>query len=327
MQNPSTAVMRLVTAAALSLASATCLAQGAGYPARPIHVLVGFPAGGPTDVLARIIGEKLAGQMGQPIIVENRPGAAGNIAAEQVAKAAPDGYTILYSSNAIAISPALYAKLGFDPLKDLAPVTETGTGSLVMLVHPSVPVNSVKEFIDYAKQRPGQLNYASSGSGTITHLAAVLFSQQTGIQTQHVPYKGSAPSLVDLVAGRVQFLMGAINTALPFIKEGKLRPLAVTGLKRSAALPDVKTLNESDLPGFEASNWQGVFAPGGTPPAIVARLNAEFVRAVRSPDLKPRLAQQDMDPTGTSVEEFGAAFRAELARWAKVAKEAGIKAE
>src|SRR5438067_4921327 len=179
--------------AMLALACGSAPAQ-AQYPARPVRVLVGFPAGGPTDVLPRTIGEKVSAQMGQPVVVENRAGAAGNIAAEAVAKAAPDGYTILYSSNAIAISPALYAKLGFDPLKDLAPVTEAGTGSLVFLVHPSVPVHSVKEFIAYARERPGKLNYASSGSGTITHLAAVLFSQQTGIQTQHVPYKGSAPS-------------------------------------------------------------------------------------------------------------------------------------
>ena len=303
------------------------LAQAQTYPSKPIRLQVGFPAGGPTDVVGRIIADKLSEQMGQPVIVENRPGAAGNIAAEYVAKAAPDGYTVLYASNAIAISPGIYSKLGYDPVKDLIPVTEAGTGSLVFVVHPSLPVNSVQEFIDYAKARPGQLNYASSGAGTITHLAAVLFSQRTGIQTQHVPYKGSAPSLVDTVAGRVQFLMGAINTAVPFIKEGKLRALAVTGLKRSPALPDLKTLDESGLPGFEAANWQGVFVPAGTPAATVARLNAEFVRAVRSPELKPKLAQQDMEPTGPGVEAFGTAFREELARWTKLAKEAGIKAD
>jgi len=321
-------VMHLIRViVAVSLVCGLGLAQAQSYPSKPIRMLVGFPPGGPTDVVGRIIAEKLGEQLGQPVLVENRPGAAGNIAAEQVSKASPDGYTLLYASNAIAISPGLYSKLGFDPLKDLVPITEAGTGSLVFVVHPSVPAKTVKEFIEYAKQRPGQLNYASSGSGTITHLAAVLFSQQTGIQTQHVPYKGSAPSLVDLVAGRVHFLMGAINTAVPFIKDGKLRPLAVTGLKRSPALPDVKTLDESDLPGFEAANWQGVFAPAGTPAAIISRLNAEFVKAVHSPELRPKLAQQDMEPTGPAVEAFGTAFREELARWTKLAKEAGIKAE
>jgi tripartite-type tricarboxylate transporter receptor subunit TctC len=320
-------VVRLISVIAVSLLCGVTYAQAQSYPTKPIRMLVGFPPGGPTDVVGRIIADKLGEQLGQPVVVENRPGAAGNIAAEQVAKAAPDGYTVLYASNAIAISPGLYAKLGFDPVKDLIPVTEAGTGSLVFVVHPSVPANTVQEFINYARARPGQLNYASSGSGTITHLAAVMFSQRTGLQTQHVPYKGSAPSLVDIVAGRVQFLMGAINTAVPFIKEGKLRALAVTGLKRSPALPDVKTLDESGLPGFEAANWQGVFVPAGTPAPIVARLNAEFVKAVRSPELKPKLAQQDMEPTGPGVEAFGAAFREELARWTKLAKEAGIKAE
>ena len=316
---------RLAVVAFLLVACDLGFAQS--YPNKPIRMLVGFPAGGPTDVVGRIIAEKLAGQLGQPVLIENRPGAAGNIAAEQVARAAPDGYTLLYASNAIAISPAIYAKLGFDPLKDLTPVTETGTGSLVFLVHPSVPVKSVKEFVAYAKERPGQLNYASSGAGTITHLAAVLFAQQTGIQVQHVPYKGSAPSLVDLVAGRVQFLLGAINTAMPFVKEGKLRAFAVTGMKRSGALPDLPTLHESDLPGFEAANWQGVFAPRATPAAVVARLNAEFVKAVLSPELRPKLAQQDMEPSGTTLEAFAAQMKSEVARWIKVAGEAGIKAE
>lgn len=297
------------------------------YPLKPVRLLVGFPAGGPTDILARVIGEKLSGQLGQPVVIENRPGAAGNIAADAVSKAAPDGYTLLYASNSIAISPAINAKLAFDPVKDLVPVTETASGSLVLLVHPSVPAKSVKEFIEHARQRPGQITYASSGSGTITHFAAELFAIQTAIQVQHIPYKGSSPSLVDLLAGRVHMLMGAINTALPHVKDGKLRPLAVTGLRRSAALPDVPTLAESGLAGFSAVNWQGVFAPAGTPPAILARVNAEFVKAVRSPELAPKLALQDMDPSGSSAAEFGEAFRKELARWAKVAKDAGIKAE
>lgn len=318
-------ILRALCAAALAGMLLPAAAQE--YPAKPVRLLVGFPAGGPTDILARVIGDKLSGQIGQPVVVENRPGAAGNIAADAVSKAAADGYTLLYASNSIAISPAITAKLSFDPAKDLVPVTETASGSLALLVHPSVPAKSIKEFIEYARQRPGQLNYASSGAGTITHFAAELFASQTGIKVQHVPYKGSSPSLVDLVAGRVHFLMGAINTALPFVKEGKLRPLAVTGLRHSPALPGVPTLAESGLPGFSAVNWQGVFAPAGTPSAILARLNAEFAKAVRSPELAPKLAQQDMEPNGSSAADFGDAFRKELARWAKVAKDAGIKAE
>jgi tripartite-type tricarboxylate transporter receptor subunit TctC len=218
MHLPLKKLAALGVAAHLAVACAVCQAQA--WPSKPIRMLVGFPPGGPTDVVARIVSENLAAQIGQRIIIDNRPGAAGNIAVEILTKATPDGHTLLYSSNAIALSPGLYSKLGYDPWKDLAPITEIGNGCLIFVVHPSLPVKSVQEFIDYAKARPGQLNYASSGAGTSTHLAAVLFSQRTGIQTQHIPYKGTAPSLVDMIAGRTQFLMGAVLTAVPHIKEG-----------------------------------------------------------------------------------------------------------
>ena len=309
-----------------SLAPAAADASAA-WPSRPIRLLVGFPAGGPTDVVARIVGEKLAQQTGQRVVVDNRPGAAGNIAAEILARATPDGHTLLYSSNAIALSPGLYSRLGYDPLKDIAPITQIGAGCLIFVIHPSLPVKSVKEFIQHAKARPGQLNYASSGAGTSTHLAAVLFSQRTGIETQHVPYKGTAPSLVDMIAGRTQFLMGAVLTAVPHVREGRLRALAVTGEKRIQSLPDLRTLTEADLPGFVVSTWQGIFATAGTPPAVLARINAEFVKAVRSPELRPRIEQQDMDPTGLPLEAFTAFYRGELARWTKVARDAGLKAD
>jgi tripartite-type tricarboxylate transporter receptor subunit TctC len=309
------------------LAYAASTGPAPAWPAKPIRMLVGFPPGGPTDVVARIVSEKVSSQINQRMVIDNRPGASGNIAVEILAKATPDGHTLLYSSNAIALSPGLYSRLGYDPLKDVAPVTEIGAGCLLFVVHPSLPVKSVKEFVDYAKARPGQLNYASSGAGTSTHLAAVLFSQRTGIQTQHIPYKGTAPSLVDMVAGRTQFLMGAVLTAVPHVREGRLRALAVTGSKRIKSLPEVRTLEESDLPGFVVTTWQGVFATAGTPPAVLARVNAEFVKAVRSADLKARIEQQDMDPTGLSVQAFTAAYRAELARWTKVAKDAGLKAD
>ena len=312
---------------ATCLTAACAVAHAQAWPAKPIRMLVGFPPGGPTDVVARLVSDKVSGQVGERFVIDNRAGAAGNIAVEILAKASPDGHTLLYSSNAIALSPGLYSKLGYDPLKDIAPVTEIGSGCLIFVVHPSLPVTSVKEFIDYAKARPGQLNYASSGAGTSTHLAAVLFSQRTGIQTQHIPYKGTAPSLVDMIAGRTQFLMGAVNTAVPHVREGRLRALAVTGTKRIQSLPELRTLEESGLPGFVVTTWQGLFAPAGTPAAVLARINAEFAKAVHSPELKPRLEQQDMEPTGPGVGTFTAMYRAELAKWTKVARDAGLKAE
>ena len=327
------AVLTAALCAAVLASAAVCHAQDApkgaasAWPNKPIRMLVGFPAGGPTDVVARLVSDKLAGQIGQRIVIDNRPGAAGNIAVEILAKSNPDGHTLLYSSNAIALSPGLYSKLGYDPLKDLAPVTEIGAGCLIFLVHPSLPAKSVQEFIDYAKARPGQLNYASSGTGTSTHLAAVLFSQRTGIQTVHVPYKGTAPSLVDMIAGRTQFLMGAVLTAVPHVKEGRLRALAVTGSKRIQSLPDLRTVEEAGLPGFVVTTWQGIFAPAGIPAPVLTRVNAELVKAIQSPELRPRIEQQDMDPTGLSVPAFTKAYYAELARWTKVAKDAGLKAE
>ena len=301
--------------------------KGPAWPTKAIRMLVGFPPGGPTDVVARLVSEKVAGQVRERFVIDNRPGASGNIAVEILAKANPDGHTLLYSSNAIALSPGLYAKLGYDPIKDLAPVTQIGSGCLIFVVHPSLPVKDVKEFIDYAQARPGQLNFASSGTGTSTHLAAVLFSQRTGIQTQHIPYKGTAPSLVDMIAGRTQFLMGAVNTAVPHVRDGRLRALAVTGSKRIQSLPDLRTLDESGLPGFVVATWQGLFAPAGTPAAVLARVNAEFAKAVHSPELKPRIEQQDMEPTGSAVGAFTAMYRAELKTWTKVARDAGLKAD
>ena len=321
------AAICVAAACAVCQAQSASTSSGQAWPNRPIRMLVGFPPGGPTDVVARLVSDKVAGQVGQRIVIDNRPGAAGNIAVEILAKSNPDGHTLLYSSNAIALSPGLYSKLGYDPLKDLAPVTEIGAGCLIFVVHPSLPVTNVQEFIDYAKARPGQLNYASSGAGTSTHLASVLFSQRTGIQTQHIPYKGTAPSLVDMIAGRVQFLMGAVLTAVPHVKEGRLRALAVTGSKRIQSLPELRTIEEAGLPGFVVTTWQGVFAPAGIPAATLARVNAELVKAIRSPELKSKIEQQDMDPSGPSAATFRAMYFAELARWTKVAKDAGLKAD
>jgi tripartite-type tricarboxylate transporter receptor subunit TctC len=323
----------LSLAALFAAASAVCQAQatsagsGQDWPSRPIRLLVGFPAGGPTDVVARIVSDKIAAQTGQRIVVDNRPGAAGNIAVEIMTKSNADGHTLLYSSNAIALSPGLYSKLGYNPYKDLTPITEIGAGCLIFVVHPSLPVKTSQEFIAYAKARPGQLNYASSGAGTSTHLAAVLYSQRNGLQTQHVPYKGTAPSLVDMIAGRTQFLMGAVLTAVPHVKDGRLRALAVTGSKRIKSLPNLPTLEESGQPGFVVTTWQGIFAPAGLPAPVLAKINAEFVKAIHSAELRPRIEAQDMEPTGLGVKAFNTAYYAELKRWTKVAQDAGLKAD
>lgn len=318
--------MKILSAGVILSMAASALCQTQQWPAKPIRMLVGFPPGGPTDVVARIVSEKVAQQTGQQVVVDNRPGAAGNIAVEILTRATGDGHTLLYSSNAIAVSPGLYSKLSYDPLKDITPVTEIGAGCLIFMVHPSLPIKSVAEFIAYAKARPGQMNFASSGTGTSTHLAPVMFSQRVGITT-HIPYKGTAPSLIDMIAGRVQFMMGAVLTAVPHVRDGRVRALGVTGKKRIASLPDLRTLDEGDVPGFVVTTWQGLFAPAGLPTPVLARVNAEFVKAIKSPDLRPRIEQQDMEPTAPGHIEFNAMYRAELARWTKVSKDAGLKAD
>ena len=316
-----------LAASAAGRAQPASTGSGQAWPTKPIRMLVGFPPGGPTDVVARIVSEKVAQQTGQQVVVDNRPGAAGNIAVEILMRAAGDGHTLLYSSNAIAVSPGLYSKLPYDPLKDITPVTEIGAGCLIFMVHPSLPIKSVAEFIAYAKARPGQMNFASSGTGTSTHLAPVMFSQRVGITTQHIPYKGTAPSLIDMIAGRVQFMMGAVLTAVPHVRDGRVRALGVTGKKRIASLPDLRTLDEGDLPGFVVTTWQGLFAPANVPPAVLTKVNAEFVKAIKSPDLRPKIEQQDMEPTAPGHVEFNAMYRAELVRWTKVSRDAGLKAD
>ena len=317
---------RLALLGALAL-STTSAALAQTWPTRPLRLLVGFPPGGPTDVVGRLVAERLTDQLRQQVVIDNRPGAAGNIAAEMVAKANPDGYTLLFSSSAIALSPGMYSKLGYDPVQDLAPITEIGSGMLVLAVHPSLPVKTVREFIDYAKARPGQLNYGSSGAGTGTHFGPLLFSRQVGIETQHIPYKGTAPTLVDAIAGRVQFIMGTLNTALPHIRDNRLRALAVTGTKRSAVLPDSPTLDEAGVKGFLLTSWQAMFAPARTPPAVLDRIHAEVTRALRSAEMKPKLEQQDVEATVPPMAEFTKSYRAELAKWTKLAKEVGLKAD
>ena len=299
-----------------------------GYPAKPVRMILAFPPGGPTDINARVFAQKLTEQTGQQFIIDNKPGAGGNIGAAEAARAPADGYTIFYNTSAIVIGPALYAKVNFDPVKDFAPVALTATVPLVLAVNPSLPVKNVAELVAYAKANPGKMNYASSGNGTITHLAAALFVTQMGLQMQHIPYKGSAPGLADVVAGQVQMMVDTISTVAPYAKDNRVRALAIAVPRRSALLPDVPTLEvEANLPGFEMSAWQGVVVPAATPREIVARLNAELNKAVQNPDLRARLAAGGSEILGGTPEQYGTYLKSERVKGAKVIKDAGAKAE
>ena len=305
---------------------ATALAQA--YPAKPVRLLLAFPPGGPTDINARVFAQKLSEQMNQQVVVDNKPGAGGNLAAAEAAKAPADGYTVFYNTSAITIAPALYSSIQYDPVRDYAPVALAATVPLVLAIHPGVPAKNLQEFLAFAKANPGKLNYASSGTGTITHLAAALFAAQMGLQMQHIPYKGSAPALVDVVGGQTQLMIDTISTVLPYARDHRLRPLAIAVTRRSAQLPEVPTLEEAaNLPGFEMSAWQGVVVPAATPKEIVARLNAEVNKALQNADLRARLAAGGSEPLGGTPEQYAAYIRSELLRWTKVVKDAGAKVD
>ena len=310
-------------------AACTTLAQAQTqtWPAKPIRMILAFPPGGPTDIVSRVLAQKLGEQLGQQVLVDNKPGAGGNIGAELASKAPNDGYTIFYNTSAIVINPALYGRASYDTLKDFVPVVLTAAIPMVLVLNPAVPAKNMKEFVDLVKSKPGQFNYSSSGSGTITHLASAMLSAQMALSTQHVPYKGSAPGLVDLAAGQTQFMTDTINTALPYIKDGRLRAIAVTSARRSQVLPDLPTFNESGLPGFDAAAWQGVVVPAGTPAEIVTRLNAEINKAMQDAGVRARLAGQGADVLGSTPAEYAAYIRAEMPRWARAIKESGAKAE
>lgn len=313
----------LIGAAAVGLTPKT---WAQAWPAKPVRMVIAFPPGGPTDIVSRVIAQQLSVQLGVSVVVDNKPGAGGNIAAELVARAPADGYTVFYNTSAIVIGPALYGKVNYDTLNDFAPVALTASVPLVLVVNPKLPIRSVKEFIDYARANPDKLNYSSSGTGTITHLASAMFSTQMGLQTQHVPYKGSAPGLVDLAAGQTQFMTDTMNTVLPYVRDGRLRALGVASLKRSPLLPEVPTLAET-IPGFEAAAWQGVVLPAQTPSEIVTRLNQEVNKALQNPEVRAKLAAQGADILGGSSAEYAAYLRSELPRWAKAVKDSGAKAE
>ncbi len=311
--------------AAIPAVLATAPATAAPYPERPITMVVPFPPGGPTDLVARVLAKQLADQMGQSVVVENKGGANGTIGMQAAAGAKPDGYTILYNTSSIALSPNLYSKLAFDPEKDFTAITSTATVPMVLLVHPSVPANTVQEFIDYARANPGKLSYASAGAGNVTHLTAFLFAQSAKIDAMHIPYRGSAPGMTDLVGGQVHFMTNTLNDSLPFIREGRVKALAITSAKRSELLPDIPTLGESVMPGFESGAWQGVVAPAGTPEEIVNRLNKEILAALKSSAVQEQLARQGTQILGASPEEYQQYISSEIVRWGDVIRAAGVK--
>lgn len=297
----------------------------AAWPERPITMVVPFPPGGPTDLVARVLAKQLTEQLGQTVLVENKGGANGNIGMQYAAAAKPDGYTVLYNTSSIALSPNLYRSLAFDPVKDFTPVSSTAVIPLVLLVHPSVPADSAQAFADYARRHPGKLSYGSAGAGNVTHLGALLLLRSLDIDAVHVPYRGSAPAMTDLVGGQVQMMTNTLNDSLGFIREGKLRALAVTSAARSAQLPDVPTVAETVAPGFEMGAWQGVVAPAGTPAPVIKRLNTEILRALQSPEMQKQLKAQGAQALGSTPQEYGAYIQSEIKRWGEVVKDANVK--
>ena len=325
---------RVIRSLAAALGTSLLLVAGAAsgadqsYPNRPIRFVVPFAPGGSTDTLARTLGQKLSEAMGQQLVVDNRSGASGNIGTETVARAAPDGYTILlgYIAN-LAIGPSLYEKLPFDPVRDFAPITQLAASPNIFVAHPSVPAKSFKEFVAHAKANPNKVNFASAAVASPGHLAGELLNAAAGIQMQHVPYKGSGQAVIDLLAGNVQVMFSGMSSVMPHIKAGKLRPLAVTGAKRSPAVPELPTIAESGFPRFEATAWYGVLAPAGTPRPIITRLHGEIVKALGLPDVRERLNNVGFEIVGSTPEEFGAYIKSEITKWAKVVKASGVKPE
>jgi tripartite-type tricarboxylate transporter receptor subunit TctC len=300
-------------------------AAAQAYPGRPIRLIVGWAPGGAPDIFARILGERLHGAMGQPVIVDNRPGATGNIGAEIAAKAAPDGHTIFNATLSLAISPGFYSKLAFDPVASFAPVTMLASVPLILVVHPGLPVKSVAELVALARSKPGTLNYASVGVGSPQHVSAELLQIAGGGKLVHVPYKSGGAMATAMLTGEAQLCFIAIAPALPHVKAGRLRVLAVTAAKRSAVVPGVPTFAESGVPGIEVDNWNAILAPAGTPKTVIGRLHAEIVGAVRAPEVADQFARQGAEVSTSSASELSSIIRAEVAKWARVVRAAGIK--
>lgn len=297
-----------------------------GYPAKPVRFIVPFPPGGPTDILGRVVATRLAEAWAVPVVPDNRPGAGGNIGTEQCARSPADGYTVCMLSIAQTISPSIYRKLAFDPVRDLAHVTLLATLPSLLVVHPSLPVRSVKQLIALDKARPGELNYSSGGAGTGPHLATEVLKASTGMTAVHIAYKGAGPALTDLVAGQVQFQLANMIASLPLVNSGRLRAIAVSGAKRSRTLPDVPTLGESGIPGFEEVGGHMIMIPGRAPREIVARLHQELVKVLQQPAVKARLESEGAEVFGTPPDQAAAIIRAEIGKWAKVVKQLGLQA-
>jgi tripartite-type tricarboxylate transporter receptor subunit TctC len=311
----------------------TALAQdraagAAGYPAKTIRIVSPFAAGGSTDTLARLIGPKLTESWGQSVVVDNRPGAGGTVAAELVSKAPPDGHTLLLTSvSAHAINPALRSKLPYHPINDFSPITQIASGNNLLVIHPSLPVKSVKELIGLARAQPGQLTFASGGVGTPAHLAGELFKSLANVKLVHVPYKGGGPAAIALMSGEASLSFASVISVLPQVKARRVRALAVTRASRSPALPDLPTVAEAGVPGFELNSWYGVVAPGGTPREIVAKLHGEIVRVINSRDVRERLENEGIEPAGTTPDDFAKYIQAEIRKWTQVVQRSGARAE
>ena len=318
----------LLLAIALALPAGTGSAQTTGFPDKPLRFIVGFTPGGPSDIIARALGQKLADLWAQQVVIENRPGAGGNIAAELAAKSAPDGTTWLLGNNSIlATNQSLYAKLAYDPVRDFAPVALVAIQPNILVVNPGVPAGSVKELITLAKAKPGELNYASSGSGAAAHLAGELFKAMAGVEMVHVPYKGAQPALTDVIAGQAQLMFATSASVIPYIKAGRLRALAVTTAQRSGVVPELPTLSEAGVPGFEAITWHGVVVPAATPAPLVGRLNADIVKVLGMRDLRERLESLGAEITTGTPRDFADYIAREIPKWAKVVKDSGARAE
>ena len=314
--------LRLV---ALALAAFASLAHAQSFPSKPLRMVVGFPPGGPNDIVARVVSQKLGDLLGEKVVIENRPGAAGNIGSELVARAPADGHTLLMgSAGPQAINPALYPNLPFDMLRDLAPVSLVAQIPSGLVVNPAVPANSVADLVALAKKQPGKRHYGSGGSGTTLHLSGALFAMAAGVQLTHVPYKGTAPAITDVAGGQVEMIFAALPSVLPLVNSGKLRLLAVTTRARSPAVPNTPTVAEAGLPDYEVTPWFGVFATGGVPKPVVRRLNEEIRKAVASPEVRESFAKQGLEASTNSPEEFEAMLRAEIAKWSRVVKETGV---
>lgn len=324
-QGRVTTVLKMLAIAAGAVSCACASAQG--FPSKTLRIIVGFPPGGATDITARAIAQKLTESIGQQVIVENRPGAASNIGAEAAARAAPDGHTLFMGSVSLSINPSLYTKLPYDALRDFAAVAHTADTPFLLVVHPSMPVTNVREFIAFVKARPGQINFATAGAGSGAHLFIELFRSIVGVQMTSVHYKGAAPATIDVLAGQVPVQFDNALTLYPLSKMGKLRGLAVSTARRSALAPEMPTLAEAGVPGYDANAWFGLFAPAATPKEVIARLNAETNKSLQAPDMRERLRLLGATPGSGTPEQFAALFRDEVAKWAKVVKSAGVRVD